>query len=190
MVYPTLFFFIVAEIHEAGTGYGYSLTHSGEFGDTKYNHLAIVDGEDIYGKTIYCFPRRCRVSGSFAMWNSKNDFSGSRCINCGCSLVAIDRTCSTWAEIASTNTSGYRISEYPITEDTVTTKYTHHELIDGDNTYGTTYMAFPRRRLVGGDRVQLVVEYTQYPGSRSMMPIYNTAFKSAGISHTGRDWLL
>ena len=79
------------------------------------------------------------------------------------------------AEIGYTSdeNDGY-ISSYWIgvkaTEDSITTKYTHNPIVDGDTTYGTTSKSFPRRCIVGGNMVYQYDENAiQYPGSRSMI---------------------
>ena len=62
--------------------------------------------------------------------------------------------------------------------DNVTTKFTHHTRADGNETYGSSYVSFPRRNLVGGyyvtDQSWLGQNKIFYPGSRSLMAWHST----------------
>ena len=83
------------------------------------------------------------------------------------------------AEIASSSDdSGYSLwSSSP--EDVITTKYTHHSRVDGDNTYGSSLKAFLRRNLIGGD----YGDQSTYPGTRSIYSRATTAVVKSWCSN-------
>ena len=78
------------------------------------------------------------------------------------------------AEIGSNTINEYTYGYWlgsPVTEENTTTKYIHHERVDGNETYGVAHMGFPRRNMVGG--YYIAYAYTenviQSPGSRCMV---------------------
>ena len=65
----------------------------------------------------------------------------------------------------------------------MTTKYTHHDGVDGDTTYGYTWLSLPRRDVVGGYFNDMSWSgQIFYPGSRSLIAYHSTGFKHGGLS--------
>ena len=90
------------------------------------------------------------------------------------------------AEIESTSDSiGYML-RVPKTEDTVTTKYTHHSRVDGEDTYGYSQYCFLRRGWVAGCHRPA---YINGAGSRCVGTRLNTGYPGVDISNNiiGRD---